>query len=142
MHPDHRRVLDLAAPFVLFLIPAVLGPVLFRHRCREHQLSWLLPLGFGSLILFWACFFAYAFNRGLAIGALTYVFGCLSMCAFAAAINPYPDDDDDGDSDLNRDPDPGPINWAEFERDFWLEVERRSSQTPKNPKRPRTPVLQ
>lgn len=119
----------------MLLVPATLATALYRHRCYEHQLQWILLLGCGALVVFWTLFLAYAFNRGLVVGALTYCAGVVAVAAFAAAINPYPDDDDDdGEPPVRPDPD-GPVNWAKFERDFWDHVNDRDRQ------RPRTPVL-
>ena len=118
---------EAALFFVLFAIPALGAPATYQLGCQPHQLSWLAPMGFGSLVAFFPLLFLYANEHGLVLGTLCYCLICTAFLAMAAMLNLHDDDSEsDGQNEAPEPPnDPLSINWPSFEREFWKEVQRR-----------------
>lgn len=132
---------------MLYVVAAVLiiGSALFGCRPEERRLAGVI--GIGAWAAFVPCLVVAEMAdrevaRGFCFGLL--VVGAAQLAMLVGRRRPSRGGEDGGaDADEPLSPlDPGPVDWPEFERRFWDEVERGPGRgSPSGPReRDRTPV--
>jgi hypothetical protein len=124
---------------MVFVVPPILILAAWRRGCRPTERKVVAAIAGATAIAFVPALLWAIWTTAQIPNAVAYALVSMSTASLAMLIRRRPEDDDGGDED-DRDEDDGDpgseddgpnsptIDWSDFERRFWKEVERRERQ--------------